>query len=69
MAKYCLKFKNKNIIIESKNSLSEKKLNKLAKDYCEKKYGIVVENFSISGNENDIMFNLIINGKEEDIFS
>ena len=66
MPKYRLNYKNKNIIIESKKALSEKKLNKLAKNYCKKKYGIVIENFIMSSDDkNDIMFVLILNGEED----
>ena len=65
MPKYRLSFKNKNIIIESRNHLSEKKLTKLAKNYCKKKYGIIVENFLMSSDKNDIMFILDIDGEEE----
>lgn len=68
MPKYRLKFGNKKLIIETKECFSKKKLTNIAKSHCKKKYGVIVENFLMSGDDNEIIFHLQMNGEEQMIY-
>lgn len=46
-------FPNKNLVVKSKSQLNENTLYNKVADFYEKKYGLVVEEFSVSGFDNE----------------